>query len=545
MPEMMPSNLSKAEIDRFVQDAVSALKKGDLSAARAVARRGREAGLEHAFLLKVEALWLHDRKEYQEALKTFHHARTLTPDDPSILNGIAACLAGMGQQQAALKVIDESLRLMPSAAPTLFLQGWVLETAFEYDAARVSYEKTVAISPKHVQALAGLASVLVQLGDFDAARARAVQALALNQAEPAATMAFARAELAQGDAPSAEARLRKLLANNLPPRARGQALGVLGDALEAQDRPTEAFAAWQEKANEFAQLYATAAAPKAADALTPVAARLKEFPPERWAAQPETEQTAGTHVFVLGFLRSGTTLLQQILAAHPDAVAVDERGSLKDLGAEYMSSPQALDRLASLSPDELDEARTAYWQRLREFGVEPDGRIVIEKDPLNTINLPLIAKLFPQAKILFTIRDPRDVVLSCLRRPIEVGASKSELVSIEGCAALYDAVMSFGEVCRARLPIAIHEIRYEDIVDDFDSSIGGACNYLGIEYRDTMRDFSQSARSRTIRSSASANQVRRPLYRESVGAWRRYAEQLRPALPILAPWVKKFGYPDE
>lgn len=545
MSEMMPSNLSKAEIDGFVQEAINAFRKGDLAGARAVAQRGREAGLEHVFLLKVEALWLHDKGEYQEALKTFHHARTLTPEDPSILNGIAACLAALGQKKAALTVIDESEKLMPNASPTHYLRGWIHETAQEYAAARQSYERTVAISPRHVQALAGLASVSVQLGDFDAARSRGAQALALNPAEPAATMALARTDLAQGDAPAAEARLRRLLANTLSPRLRGLALSVLGDTLEAQDRPAEAFAAWQEKAKESAPPRAPSPAPKAADVLAPVAAHLLEIPAERWVPQPgQATEAPRAHVFVLGFMRSGTTLLQQILAAHPDAVTVDERGSLKELGAEYMASPEAIDRLTSLSADELDEARTAYWNRLRDFGVEPAGRIVVEKDPLNTINLPLIARLFPQAKILFTVRDPRDVVLSCLRRPIEIVSAKAELASVEGCASFYAAVMNFGDVCHARLPLAVRQTRYEAIVEDFDAAMGEVCNFLGVEWSEAMRDFSHSARSRTIHSTASASQVRRPLYRESAGAWRRYAEQLAPALPILAPWVAKFGYPE-
>jgi hypothetical protein len=96
-------------------------------------------------------------------------------------------------------------------------------------------------------------------------------------------------------------------------------------------------------------------------------------------------------------------------------------------------------------------------------------------------------------------------------------------------------------VCRARLPLTLHEHRYEAMIDDFEGRVRAACDFLNIAWTEEMRDFSSKAREAEIRSP-SAGQVRRPLYGEGVGQWRRYATQLAPALPILAPWVKEFGY---
>jgi Tfp pilus assembly protein PilF len=261
MAETLPSSLSQQEIERLVQDSAAMLRRGDLNGAHAIVEKAIADGAEHPFLLKVEALWLHANGQYRDALRTFHHARTLTPGDPTILNGIAGCLAGMGAYDAALKIVDASFELMPGAATTHHLRGWIQELAGDFPAAKKSYEHAVLLSRDHVQALAGLASVAVRMGDFTAARERAAQALALDPQQPTATIALATVEISQGEAAAAEARLRGLLATStLPAQPRALALGVVGDALEALGRPTEALAARRES-DEILRATAPATSP--------------------------------------------------------------------------------------------------------------------------------------------------------------------------------------------------------------------------------------------------------------------------------------------
>ena len=252
--------LTEQETARLVREVEAVLRKGDLATAYAAAERGIDAGTEHPFLLKVKALWLHNEGRYQEALRAFHFARTLTPDDPSILDGIAGCLAGMGEYDAALKMIDAALELAPYDVATHYLRGWIHEAAGNLPAARECYGRTLSLSPQNVPALAGLASVAVRLNDFAAARARAAQALALDPHQPTATIALAMAEVAQGEATAAESRVRNLLEVDLPSRARGLAWGVLADALDTQGRTEEALDARRKKGGELRR--GTAAAEK-------------------------------------------------------------------------------------------------------------------------------------------------------------------------------------------------------------------------------------------------------------------------------------------
>ena len=185
--------------------------------------------------------------------------------------------------------------------------------------------------------------------------------------------------------------------------------------------------------------------------------------------------------------------------------------------------------------------RNAYWKLVADNGVEVKGKLFVDKQPLNTIKLPLIATLFPNAKILFALRDPRDVVFSCFRRRFKINVATYEFLTLEGTARCYNSVMRLAELCRKQLAIDLCQSRHEDVVNDFDVHIREICRFIGVEWADEMRDFKGAARLQSIRS-LSAAQVRRGLYREGIGQWQRYAKELAPILPVLEPWIEAFGY---
>lgn len=516
MVETVPANGQQTE--RLAQEAAVAMRKGDLAAAHAIAEKCIAAGAEHPLLLKVEALWLHNSGHYQDALRTFHHARTLTPGDPMILNGIAGCLSGMGEYEAALSISDEALAIAPDVSSTHYLRGWILEALQDFPAARQAYARAAAINPKHIQALAGLASVAIRLGDLDAARRNAETALALEPGQPTAILALALAELGQGEAPRAEARARDLLKSALPSPIRARAFGVLGDALDAQNRTAEAWAAYGQKAAEF---FTKDAASAMIDPLVDLASRLNTMPAEQWqrSTLPSVEDGPRLHVFLLGFPRSGTEELETALATHPGVVSFQGGSSLKELAQEFIDPPEGLEQLVALDGEALENARLAYWQRIRDRGLAVKGKLFLDKSPFNTINLPLIAKLFPDAKVIFALRDPRDVVLDCYRSQSGSESTPSPFQSLEDWARLYASVTSIALIGRTKLGLALHELRFGE------TAAAALCDVLSLEASDALRRLDEKHRHG--------------------GDWRRYREQLEPILPLLAPFAAAFDYPSD
>jgi hypothetical protein len=246
-------------------------------------------------------------------------------------------------------------------------------------------------------------------------------------------------------------------------------------------------------------------------------------------------------VFLVGFPRSGTTLIEEVLATHPDVVTVSEQEYLIDGFRELMGDANALDRLSAITAPEAERFRKSYWDKLRAGGVDPAGRLVLDKQPLNTIKLPLITKLFPDAKILFAVRDPRDVVWSCFRQRFQMNSDMYEFVTLDGTVRFYDAVMALAVLYKKKLPLDIHFAYYERLVEDFELQTRAICRFAGIEWHEGLRDFAARAPSRTI-TTPSAAQIARGLYTSGIGQWRPYAEFLAPALEQLRFWVDGFDY---
>jgi hypothetical protein len=249
------------------------------------------------------------------------------------------------------------------------------------------------------------------------------------------------------------------------------------------------------------------------------------------------------HVFLVGFPRSGTTLLGQVLASHPDVQTMEERTCLMDSAAEFFGSDAGLDRLASLGEGELDHWRARYWQRVAESGVVPSRPVFVDKMPLNAVFLPLIAKLFPHARILFALRDPRDVVLSCFRRRFALNAGMYEFTRLDSAAAYYAAVMRLMQVYCEKLPLETVQARHESLVADFAGEARRLCGFLGLDYCDEMGGFARRARTQNIDTPSSA-QLAGGLSTTGLAQWRRYARELEPVFPVLAPFVTQFGYPE-
>jgi tetratricopeptide (TPR) repeat protein len=506
-------------------------------------------GVEHPAVLNLAGLARYDEGRFDDAVRLLRRARALATKDPNILNSLGMALVALGQTGAALQAYDAALRIDPGMAAVHFNRGALLQSLNDIKGSRSAYERAAALNPNYAEPLAGLAWLDARAGDGVSARAHGERALLLSPTNVLARIALGSAHLQQGNLADAAASLSALNQDpSLTPINRSIVLGLIGDLHDAEGRPAEAFAAYEASNLHMKALYAGQFETQGKETALGHARRLAGWfataAPEPWRqAAPARPRAADpkAHIFLVGFPRSGTTLLESVLAAHPEVVSLDEKDCLAAASATYMTSDGGLERLAQIGSGEALRQREAYWSMVRKFGVEPRGRVFIDKMPLSNVQLPVIAKLFPNARVLFARRDPRDVVLSCFRRRFGMNPSMFQLLTLEGAAAYYDAVMRLSELYRDLLPLPQHVVRYESLVEDFEETARGACHFLGLEWDQGQMDFAAKSRTRGI-STPSAAQVARGLNREGQGVWRRYREQMEPVLPQLDPWVRRFGY---
>lgn len=534
---------------RILAEVSAAVDTLNFGHAYQVATDALNRGMRHPALFNARGLTLHAAGRLPEAIEEFRRALVYLPNDATIHNAIGVCQMSLERIPEALRSFDAALSINPNHALTHYRKGLAFSMQGDHDLAQASYERAIELDPNYAEALGSLASVFARKREGEKARMLAERALQLRPNEPTSVYALAIVDIAEKRFEQAEQRLRTLLTEGrLATHARAALLGQLGDALDGQGRYAEAFAVYTQENDDLRKRHADQIAKgRAAEAAQHLIAYFETTSPERWKsvddARPDPAGPA-EHVFLLGFMRSGTTLLEQVLASNPQIVALEEKGLLNPPSETYLTSIEGLDSLAALSGTALAKEREKYWARVSSNHVDIKGKVFVDKQPLNTVKLPLISKLFPKAKVLLALRDPRDVVFSCFRRHFRTSTTMYEFLTLEDAASFYASVMRLAELCRQKLPLNVFEHRYEDMVQDFDSRVHALCNFIGAEWAETMREFDKHAPYVDLRSP-SATQVRRPLYSEGVGHWRRYAKELAPVLPILQPWVEKYGYPHD
>jgi Tfp pilus assembly protein PilF len=538
-----------ATLSRVMADIGAAIEAGRLPEAMARAEAALEAGHVDALLHRLRGVRAQQDGRLELAIADFEAALRLGGEDAPVLNALGLALARAGRATDGLARLDRAIALAPGSGAYHHNRGWTLEAMGEMAGARDAYATAASLDPKNAQAMAALANLAARAGDWPAAREQAGRALAIDAGNPTAIVALARSRIADGDAAGAEADLRRLLASG---RAGGHeravAFEALGDALDQMARAHDAFEAYAAAAallrTQYAPRFHKPGLERAPDYARRLTAAFAAQAPDAWrraAAPTGASPGAGAagHIFLLGFPRSGTTMLGQALACHPGVVTLDERQTLSDAAQAFLRPADGVSRLAEASAEDLEPYRQLYWRRVREAGAEPQGRVFVDKLPMNTLGLPLIAKLFPQAKILFLRRDPRDVVLSCFRRQFAPDATTVEFLDLGWTADLYDAVMALMATYRRVLDIDLREQGYEALAQDFDAEMRAICAFAGLAFIPSMADF--AGRAGLVATPSSA-QLSRGLNAEGVGAWRRYAAELAPVLPTLTPWVERFGY---
>lgn len=248
-------------------------------------------------------------------------------------------------------------------------------------------------------------------------------------------------------------------------------------------------------------------------------------------------------VFVMGFPRSGTTLLEQMLDAHPQLQSMDENPFFNRL-ADLLRSHDAriLGDLSVLRQYDADELRKSYYRMVDERVQRRPGVRIVDKNPLNMLWLPLINRLFPHARIILALRHPCDVVLSCHMQDFRSHTLALACSSLDRLARSYVQVMRRWVEETAILQPATIALRYEDVVEDLPAQAARIAQFLGLDDASPMLGFHEHARGKTYIGTPSYTQVIEPVNRKALGRWHKYREWIAPVLPILEPMLAYWGY---
>lgn len=453
--------------------------------------------------------------QFREGNDVFERVIEDPRTDPPMLQRVAHCYFEIGRFGKAADVMRVALARAagPDAAITNTL-AWTLERDHQTEEARQYAEMAHALDPSYGSAVRLLARLDRRADDLDQAAARLRDQLGRYSGGSDWSLQYELSAVLdrQGEYDAAWTSLCQ---------AKSQLVPLVGDHLRGSYFI-------RHRQWELTQ------------SVTPADLR-------RWHRAGDTLTAAKRIAFLFGFPRSGTTLLEQIIASQGDTIDTDESGILNGqflapLVWKAEDALSAIIELRSFDQDQLVAGRETFYQLTENYLDQPIGeRLLVEKNPLQTADLPVPLRLFPEARLLVALRDPRDVVLSYLFTLVPLNWMSAPAISVVEACRFYADTMRHWLWWRTRLNWPAHEIAYEQLIAEPRLETERLAEFLGLTWQPSMLDERQRSDRKAVRTPTYVD-VTKPLYTRAIGRWKNYRKYLEPGLGILEPYATLFGY---
>jgi len=488
-----------------------------------------------------------DRFDYQAGHLALRDAVAIAPRDARIRLTFAQCCYDLGRREEALAAVEDWETLEGLTVELTVPIALLLVVAGAQHQAQAAVQRLLANPPQKGRAAVGFAFILERLHRLDEAGA-VMERLELNDrsldADPERLLMSAVLADRAGQHEEAYRHLSLALKNQQEFVHRYNLLYPLAKACDALGRYDEAYAA-AEEAHRSQQTFLEVVRGKSSEedsqlwSLTANGCDLADIA----ALEGVGPAMEDSPIFIVGFPRSGTTLLEQVLDAHPLLQSMDEQPFLLRAVVEVTNRgihyPAELNKLTQ---EALDDIRAHYWDGARERARLLPGRRLVDKNPLNMILLPLIRRLFPNARIILTIRHPCDTVLSCFLQHF-----RSDLAllcrDLTTLAKTYSRAFGFWY---SQWPLSRPfscELRYERLAANFAMEVEKLSVFLELPWHEAMLAPGEHARAKGFIGTPSYAQVIEPVSNRSVGRWKHYERHFREdVLTILEPWIERWGY---
>lgn len=529
--------------------ATSLRSSGQLDTALIAYRKAESLGLRTPDLFLNLGLLHLERGEIADALPILQWGAAIAPQDAELRYHYAHCCHECVLDDNARRALDGWQTWSNLDATLLARLGSLLVLLGETAQAEAALKRALQQEPANAKALIEYAALLERVNRLDEAQLHlnSIPTTALSDPDLTEKQIVLGARLAErsGQLEDACTGYEHYAAALMQPHRKHHALYPLAKTLDAMGRTAQAFEAL--KAAHAAQMRQIAMIAPEATAPGREPLRIVDYgcattDVSRWLQLPGPGPERSP-IFVVAFPRSGTTLLEQVLDAHPLLASMDEQTYVQDaiedikkLGVRYPES------LGDLTAVQCEQLRQKYWLRVAtRVQLAPNQRLV-DKNPLNLLRLPVIRRLFPEATYILAIRHPCDVVLSNYMqhfRAPEIAALCRDLPTLaRGFRRAFDFWYQEAALLRPR----VMELRYEDLVGDFETWTRRLVDFLGVTLDQAMLSPSEHARRRGFISTPSYSQVVQPVNTRAVDRWRRYETQLLPILEELQLYLDRWGY---
>jgi tetratricopeptide (TPR) repeat protein len=527
-----------------LQLAAQHLQRGDSLACQVICSELLQQDPQLPAAYNLRGLALAQTREYPAAIDDLNRVWPAQPQNTQAALWLGRMHRLQGNYQQALAPLRAAVAETILEIEARYELAKVLTRLRQTEQAIEQYQVLLALQPAHANARANLGFLLERANRLAEAQQMADQVLQSDPENFLARLTQGTLQRRKGLLQQAQQTFERILQQALSPLNRSIVLNQLGQCLLAQQQYPQAFQHF-EQANVL--LRSQHPHGQAIDAgsygLATIAMLqnwLDQHPPASWSTKGQNDAPL-TPVFMVGFPRSGTTLMDQVLSAHPQIEVLEEHEFLDTVRQNWVDG-EGLQKLPGMSQAELLAARQHYLDALTARRTSPGKPVVVDKLPLNLVYLFLIHRLFPDARILFMLRDPRDACLSCFFQSFDLQGAMPYFLDLQQTAIYYDTVMSLARQSLSLISNPVCLQRYESLVGEFEASMRSVLQFLDLPWSEEIHQYRQKAQQKII-DTPSYQQVTQPLYREAIGRWRHFPAQTELMQPLLGRWIDHFDYP--
>jgi Tfp pilus assembly protein PilF len=523
--------------------AIALNANGDQDGALASYKQALRVKPDYADVFINMGIMLNDQGDLEAAIDSYKQALKIMPNNAKVLNNMGVALMGKGDPEAAIGFFKQALKITPDDAEVYNNMGVALMGKSDPEEAIKSYKQALIIKPHYVEAYLN-ACELYEKSNKLAELSEVIFKAKVALKELPSDLLFYEAlyNYRTSNYDQCEKLISLIVFDQLDLQGKFKFQQLKAKVQHHQKDYQSAFNSFAEMNNSIidssgynfkeSQVFFDEILMRVKDLSSSLATPY---------CQISEASSADTPIFLIGFPRSGTTLLDTILRTH-SKIEVVEEGDMLSKTKRHLGNQLGVFDIENLTSQELSKAKDVYFQALAKHVVTNNNTSIIDKLPLNILEVPIIHKLFPASKFILVVRHPLDSILSCWMQTFKLNAPMANMLQLDRIVDFYITAMSILELSEKRYQLTIHKIRYEDLISDMKTEVSNLLNYLELEWEIELETYQQTALERGFINTPSYSQVIEPIYNTASYRWEKYRESLEKYFIKIEKWTTKYGY---
>ena len=485
-----------------------------------------------------------ENNQFQDAEEAATQALEINRANVEALNNLGLAFEGQNRPYQALKVYNSALKIYPQNALINCNIGKLYFRINEIEKAIKCLTKSISLNPNLIAPYYNLCEIYDKTNNLEQFSATlSIVPLALNK-NPSIQLKKGQLKFRNKQYKQCIDLLLKIDIKKLSNTKQSVLHELLGKSFDFIENFNQAFLNFS-KMNKNSFDITKNLGIRADDYRNNIVDLIHNFTKEPYISLESLEKNSvKSPIFIIGFPRSGTTLLDTILRSHPNIEVIEEK-PLIDMIVAAIDRPISPGTLSALSSKQLTKLRKLYEEESRRL-VKPikTGQIIIDKFPLNIIHIPVMHALFPNGKYILVLRHPCDCVLSCFMQNFEPNEAMANFLNVKDTVTLYVNIMKLWSIYSEKLELNVEIVKYENLISNFEHTSKKILDFLDLEWNERLLKFFETGRARNKIMTPSYYQVTEKIYTHATDRWQKYSKNLKTDISPLKPWLSYFSYED-